>query len=81
MEKNYKLCNICKSKVNYICFECSNNFYCESCFKMVHNKKENINHQKFDVDYFIQAKTLCPEHQTIPLNIFCLTENGNNKII
>lgn len=79
MEKIYKQCGVCKSPVKYICFDCSNNFYCESCFNMIHNKKENFLHPKFEIDYFIQAKNLCQEHPTIPLNLFCLTENGKIK--
>ena len=81
MEKNYKLCSIYKANVDYVCFECSTNYYCESYFKMVHGEKENIAHRKFEVGCFIAAKILCQEHQTIPYNIFCLTENGNKNII
>ena len=77
MEKIYKQCGICKSPANFICFDCSTNFYCEKCFKTIHNKTNNLFHPKFEIDYFIQAKTLCQEHPTIPLNLFCLTENGN----
>ena len=77
IKKNYKPCDICKSEAKYICLECLNNYYCDSCYKMIHDIKENSNHKKEQIDNFVPIDTRCPEHQNVPLNLFCIDDKGN----
>jgi len=44
---------------------------------MIHDKKENINHKKEKIDYYLPIELRCNEHQNVPLNLFCLDEKGN----
>ena len=74
MDKNIK-CGICKELGSNICLECMN-YYCESCFKYVHDKKENSNHLKEKIDYFAPINVTCPLHQKYPLDYFCIDEKG-----
>ena len=76
-QKDYKLCDICKSQAKYICLECLSNYYCDSCYKWIHNKKENSNHKKEQIDYLVPIEARCQEHQNIPFNLFCLDDKGN----
>ena len=78
-QKNYKKCDMCK--VNEATSLCSNCFcyYCDDCYKPVHKLKENKDHIKEDIDYNVPIDTRCPDHDTIPINLFCLSEKG--KII
>ena len=71
-----KKCEICKIKAIYLCLKC-NSYYCESCFKYVHEKQSNINHNKELIDAFIPIDTKCPDHPDIPINLFCVDEKGN----
>ena len=77
-QKYYKLCDVCKNQATSLCLEClSNNYYCDSCYKIAHDKKEYYNHKKEQIDYYVPIETKCPEHQNVPLNLFCLEEKGN----
>ena len=83
MEKkhqNYKQCEICKIEATSLCLQCYN-YYCDACFKYVHDKKENINHIKEKIDYFVPIDTKCPEHKGNIINLFCVDEKGKNLII
>ena len=75
--KNFKNCDLCKSPATFLCFECLCNYFCDSCYKFIHNKKENINHKKEKIDYFLPFEKRCQEHQDVPLNLFCIDEKGN----
>ncbi len=55
------------------------NYYCDSCYKFIHDIKDNKNHKKEKIDYFLPIDTRCPEHPKIPLDLFCIDEKG--KII
>ena len=44
---------------------------------MIHDKKENANHKKEKIDYYLPIDLRCNVHQNIPLNLFCLDEKGN----
>ena len=44
---------------------------------MIHNIKENNNHKKEMIDNFVPIDTRCPEHQNVPLNLFCVDDKGN----
>ena len=46
--KEFKVCDICKINATSLCFKC-NSYFCDSCFKFVHDKKANLNHKKEDI--------------------------------
>ena len=46
------------------------------CFKFVHDRKENSGHKREKIDYFVPIDTVCPEHDGIKINLFCLDEKG-----
>ena len=76
-QKNFKYCDICESQATLLCLECLTNYYCDSCYKFVHDKKAKNNHKKEKIDYFVPIDTRCPEHPKVPLNLFCIDEKGN----
>ena len=78
-KKNFKLCDICESQATLLCLECLTNYYCDSCYKMIHDKKVKNNHKPEKIDYFVPIDTKCPEHPNVPLNLFCLDEKGNDN--
>ena len=81
-QKNFKYCDICKSKATFLCLEClCDNYYCDSCYKLAHDNKENSSHKKEKIDYYVPIETKCPEHKNVPLNLFCLDEKGNKIYI
>ena len=69
-------CGICEEKAAFICLQCMN-YFCEPCYKYVHDKKEKTNHKKESIDYFAPINVKCPLHQKYPLDFFCLDEKGN----
>ena len=74
---NYKACDICKSQASLFCMECLYNYYCDSCYKLIHGIKENKNHKKENIDNFLAIETRCQLHKNVPLNLFCIDEKGN----
>ena len=76
-QKNFKQCDMCKAKeATSLCPQCFS-YYCDKCFKCVHEEEMNKGHKKEKVDYFVPIDTRCSEHDTIPINLFCLDEKGN----
>ena len=73
--KRMKYCGICDSDATCLCFICYN-YFCESCFKLVHEKKK-LNHKKEKIDPYLQFDFKCPEHQRGLLDLFCIEEKGN----
>ncbi len=76
----YKLCDICKSEAIFICLECICNYFCESCYKFIHDKEVNCKHKKEKIDYFFPIETKCEEHQNNQLNLFCVEDKGKYHI-
>ena len=74
--KNFKECEICKSNSTCLCFQC-NNYFCESCYKFVHDKQINSNHKKVIIDPFMPIDLKCPEHPQDRMYLFCTDEKGN----
>ena len=76
VQKNIKQCEICKNEeATILCFNCHNHF-CEACFKFVHDKIKNRDHKNEKIDLFVPIDFTCPDHERIPLNLFCLDEKG-----
>ena len=84
VQKNIKQCEMCKVKEAIaLCLDCYN-YFCEACFKYIHDIKQNSNHRKEKIDLFIPIATICPDHERVPMNLFCIDEKGNiyyNNII
>ena len=79
-QKNFKKCDICKVKeAKSLCPQCFS-YYCDICFKAVHENEENKEHKKEKIDYFVPIDTRCSEHENIPINLFCIDEKSNIKI-
>ena len=78
-KKNFKQCDMCKdAEATSLCSECFN-YYCDACYKTVHDRKKNIEHKKEKIDYFVPIDTWCPKHKKNAMNLFCLDEKGKNK--
>ena len=75
-QKSIKQCDICEITATNLCLDCSN-YYCDSCFKYVHEKKAKSNHRMEVVDPFVPIDVKCPDHPKNPMNLFCVDENGN----
>ena len=73
---NIKQCDICGTNASCLCFDCIN-YFCESCFKLIHDKKINSGHKKEKIDPYIPIDLKCKDHPKIPLNLFCIDEKGN----
>lgn len=70
-----KKCGICKEFAKNLCLKC-NNYFCESCFKFVHDKPSNQDHKKENIDPFIPIDIKCQFHPEYPIKIFCVDEMG-----
>ena len=78
MERKIKLikeCETCESNATCLCFEC-NEYYCDSYFKMIHDKQKKTNHKKEKIDIYVPIALKCQVNKNIPLNIFCIDEKG-----
>ena len=73
--KNYKECEICDKDATSLCFKCSS-YFCDDYYTFIHNNKKRNTHQKEKVNYFVPIETKCPEHDPIPMNLFCIDEKG-----
>ena len=71
-----KKCELCQIEATSLCQECFI-YYCDECYKYIHSKKEKTNHKKDKIDYFSPIDTKCPIHPSIPINLFCIDEEGN----
>ncbi len=74
--KNIKDCEICKSNATCLCYECKM-YFCERCFKVIHDLKNDPSHKKENIDLFVPIDLKCPLHPEEKINLFCLDEEGN----
>ena len=70
-----KKCDICRSEAKCLCFEC-NEYFCENCYKLIHELKKDPKHKKENIDLFIPIALKCPEHPKDRINLFCLDDKG-----
>jgi len=52
-------------------------YFCDSCYKVVHNLKISSHHKREKLDYFVPMDIKCPDHPNDRINLFCTDENGN----
>ena len=45
-----KQCEICEKEATSLCFKCIN-YFCDSCYKLIHDKKNNNLHKKIMFQY------------------------------
>ena len=72
-----KSCELCGTKATCVCFKCIM-YFCDSCFKIIHNMKISNQHKKEELDLYVPMDIKCPEHPKDRTNLFCIDENGNN---
>ena len=79
MEKNkpqiIKECEFCNSNATCLCMKC-NNYFCENCYKVIHNLQKYSNHNKENIDTFVPIDLKCPNHPLDRMNLFCIDEKG-----
>ena len=77
--KLIKECELCNANASCLCFEC-NSYFCDRCYKTIHDIKNYPNHKKENIDVFVPIDLKCPEHPKDRMNLFCIDEKGNSKI-
>jgi hypothetical protein len=77
--KNVKECEKCKSNATCLCFIC-NNYYCENCYKVIHDLEKNKNHKKEKIDPFVPIDLKCQKHPQDGKSLFCTNEKGKSII-
>ena len=83
MEKKSKLikqCGICEEDASCICYECLN-YFCESCYKFIHDKKKYNQHKKEKIDVYVPIDIKCQYHERGIMDLFCVDEKGKIKLI
>ena len=75
VQKSIKQSEMCRIPATSLCFECFM-YLCDSCYKIIHDKIQSDKHKKENIDYFAPIDTKCPDHPRIPINLFCIDENG-----
>ena len=76
IQKNIKQCEMCRIPATNLCFECFM-YFCDSCYKIVHNMKISKQHKKEAIDYYVPMDIKCELHPNDRINLFCVDENGN----
>ena len=78
MKKEIKLiknCEFCGTNATSLCFECLE-YYCESCFKLIHEKQLKSQHKKENIDLYVPIDLKCSQHPNNANNLFCIDEKG-----
>ena len=70
-----KSCEICGLIATNLCLDCLS-YYCDSCYKFIHDKQINSQHVIEKIDYFVPIDTKCLIHPKYPLELFCVEEKG-----
>ena len=52
------------------------NYFCDSCYKFIHDKEANNTHKKETIDCLVPFDTKCKEHPTNPICLFCVDDNS-----
>ena len=78
MEEKSKIkkCVFCLLEATCLCYKCLE-YYCDSCYNIAHKSEERKNHKKEKIDYYVPMDMKCPEHNLIPISLFCVDEKGN----
>ena len=68
-----KKCEICGLNSTCLCFQCIE-YFCDSCFKFIHDKELNSGHKKENIDPYAPIDLKCLEHPKSLNNLFCIDE-------
>ena len=74
--KMTKLCEVCKKDATCLCYQC-NSYFCDDCYKIIHDIKKDPEHKKEKIDLFVPVDLKCPEHPKDRINLFCIDDKGN----
>ena len=74
-----KYCELCGTNATNLCFECLQ-YFCESCFNCIHEKKLMLKHKKENIDPYVPIDLKCPDHPKDRINLFCIDEKGKSYI-
>ena len=75
IQKNFKICDICAKEATSLCFECIM-YFCDPCYKLIHEKQKSNNHMKEQLDYYVPMDIKCPQHPKCLQNLFCIDDKG-----
>ena len=75
-QSNNKKCEVCLVDATCLCYKCMS-YYCDICFKSAHKNEARASRKKEIIDCIVPIDVKCPEHNLVPLNLFCLDEKGN----
>ena len=78
-QKNEKQCEICGSLATNLCLKCIS-YFCDECYKYVHNKQINSQHKREKIDYFASIDTKCVDHPKDRISLFCVDEKGKKNL-
>lgn len=76
INNNLKKCEICEEEITNFHLE-NKKYYCDECYKYIHNKKTKKNHNKGKLDNLTPIGNKCPDHPDNLLNLFCIDEKSN----
>ena len=75
-QKNFKQCDMCKDNDGTsFCFQCFS-YFCDKCFKWVHEGTKNSEHKKENIDVYVPIDTRYPAHNGNNINLFCIDDKG-----
>ena len=78
VKSSIKKCEICLVDATCLCYKCMS-YYCDACFKSSHNNEKRSSHKKESIDYNVPMDVNYPEHNLIPMNLFCIDDKGKFK--
>ena len=73
-------CDICGLTSTCLCYQCFE-YFCDSCYKFIHDKRLNSHHKKEKIDPYIPLDLKCREHPKVPNSLFCLDDKVKSIII
>ena len=74
-KRKYKTCYICELNATCLCFICQN-YFCDKCFKCIHDLMKNKEHKKELIDPYISFDLKCNVHPDQINSLFCLEDKG-----
>ena len=75
-----KKCDLCNFESFWICFQCKK-YYCDKCYKIIHDLKKSQGHKKELIDPFIYYDLKCSIHKTQQNSLFCLDDKSKKIIL
>lgn len=79
-QKQIKDCNFCRKNATNLCYDCKL-YFCEKCYKIIHELKQESQHTKENIDPFVPIDFNCPQHPDNQLNLYCVDEKGKLKFL